>query len=279
MTRARRPGGSVLLAGLGGFVLGAATVLFVLWSFSVGRQDRAAANWQPAPAPPPSQAMPEGPAPGLQVPAQPNAGAPAPGAPSVPPASARPAPAPAPTQPAPANPRPAPWWVEGLAVPGAPSQAPPAPTGSPDIDALRQRRLLLPVQGVRPEQLNDTFADSRGNHAHEALDIMAQRSTPVLAVEDGRVAKLFYSRYGGNTIYQFDPSATYSYYYAHLDRYAEGLREGDALRRGQVIAYVGTTGNAPPDAPHLHFSIFRLNPDKHWWQGTAINPYPVFHFP
>src|ERR1700689_3984197 len=108
---------------------------------------------------------------------------------------------------------------------------------------------------------------------------MAPRNTPVLAVEDGRLVKLFWSQRGGNTIYQFDPSATYAYYYAHLERYADGLHEGDALHRGQVIGFVGTSGTAPPDTPHLHFSIFLLSGEKHWWQGTAINPYPVFREP
>ncbi|HEY0781643.1 MAG TPA: M23 family metallopeptidase, partial [Thermoanaerobaculia bacterium] len=126
--------------------------------------------------------------------------------------------------------------------------------------------------------LHDTFAESRGtNRVHEALDIMAARGTPILAVENGQIAKLFQSRTGGTTIYQFDPTSTYAYYYAHLDAYAAGLAEGTVVARGQVLGYVGSTGNASADAPHLHFAIFRLNPDRHWWQGTAINPYHLFH--
>jgi murein DD-endopeptidase MepM/ murein hydrolase activator NlpD len=130
---------------------------------------------------------------------------------------------------------------------------------------------------VRPEALTDTFTEARGNGSrqHEALDIPAARNTPVRAVEDGRVAKLFTSREGGLTVYQFDPTETYAYYYAHLERYAEGLKEGEPVRRAQILGYVGTSGNAPPNAPHLHFSIFRLTPEKHWWQGTAIDPYPI----
>ena len=110
---------------------------------------------------------------------------------------------------------------------------------------------------------------------HEALDIMAPAGTPVVAVEDGKVAKLFTSKAGGLTVYQFDPSQSVAYYYAHLQGYASGLTEGAAIRRGQVIGYVGSTGNADPAAPHLHFAIFVLGPDKRWWQGTAIDPYPV----
>jgi murein DD-endopeptidase MepM/ murein hydrolase activator NlpD len=144
------------------------------------------------------------------------------------------------------------------------------------VEILRDRNLEIPVQGIDADDLRDTFADARGGHAHEALDIIAPRHTPVLAVEDGTVQKLFTSRAGGYTIYQFDPTATFSYYYAHLDRYADGLHEGQIVRRGDVIGYVGSTGNASPDAPHLHFGIFRLTPERQWWKGEPINPYPVF---
>ena len=145
-----------------------------------------------------------------------------------------------------------------------------------DIDTLRKRRLTLPVQGVKREALRRTFRERRGSdRQHEAMDILAVRDTPVLAVEDGRIAKLFLSKAGGITIYQFDPNETYAYYYAHLARYADGLREQARVERGQVIGYVGTSGNAPPDAPHLHFAIFRLTEQKRWWQGTPIDPYPI----
>jgi murein DD-endopeptidase MepM/ murein hydrolase activator NlpD len=136
--------------------------------------------------------------------------------------------------------------------------------------------LLLPVAGIAPRQLTDTFGDDRqGTRRHEALDIMAARGTPVLAASDGKVAKLFTSVRGGLTIYEFDPAGTYCYYYAHLDHYAPGLAEGQVLKRGDVIGYVGSTGDASPEAPHLHFAIFLLGPEKQWWKGTAINPYPL----
>jgi murein DD-endopeptidase MepM/ murein hydrolase activator NlpD len=145
------------------------------------------------------------------------------------------------------------------------------------VEALEDRDLLIPVQGVDAGDLRDTFADKRGaGRMHEALDIMAPRHTPVLAVEDGTIAKLYDSEGGGGiTIYQFDPSNQYAYYYAHLDRYASGLREGQSVRRGQTIGYVGSTGNASANAPHLHFGIFRLGPDRRWWRGDPINPYPI----
>lgn len=136
--------------------------------------------------------------------------------------------------------------------------------------------LLLPVQGVTASELRDTFGDGRdgGQRGHEAIDILAPTGTPVLAVDDGRIVKLFLSQPGGITVYQFDPSGRFAYYYAHLERYADGLAEGQAVRRGSVIGYVGATGNARPDAPHLHFAIFRLGPEKQWWQGEPVNPFP-----
>ena len=118
--------------------------------------------------------------------------------------------------------------------------------------------------------------DARGGERmHEALDIMAPAGTPVLAVADGRVEKLFTSERGGLTIYQFEPSGRWCYYYAHLQSYAPGLAEGRELKRGEVIGYVGSTGNADPAAPHLHFAVFALTPEKQWWTGTALNPYPM----
>ena len=172
--------------------------------------------------------------------------------------------------------------------PASPARTPPAAatsalaaaaTPSP-AQVATPSALLIPVAGVRAAQLSDTFNDSRdGTRRHEALDIMAARGTPVLATSDGTVAKLFTSVPGGLTIYEFDPTSTYAYYYAHLDHYAPGLAEGKAIKRGDVIAYVGSTGNASADAPHLHFAIFVLGPEKQWWKGTAIDPYPLLAGP
>lgn len=136
--------------------------------------------------------------------------------------------------------------------------------------------LLVPVQGVLPDQLQDTFTDARSEgRVHDAIDIMAPTGTPVLAVADGTIEKLFTSERGGLTVYQFEPDGVYCYYYAHLDRYADGLTEKQVVKRGDVLGYVGSTGNASPDAPHLHFEIHRLGPEKQWWKGEALNPYPV----
>ena len=143
------------------------------------------------------------------------------------------------------------------------------------VASLNERKLTLPVRGVERSDLHDSYSDSRGSGArsHEALDIMAARGTPVVAVENGRIAKLFTSKAGGLTIYQFDPTEQYCYYYAHLDHYADNLREGMTLSRGDVIGYVGSTGNASAAAPHLHFAIFRLTPERQWWKGEPINPF------
>ena len=166
----------------------------------------------------------------------------------------------------------------GAATPEPAATVPPAPvspTEAGEIVALRARDLKLPVEGVDRKDLRNTFADARGSRTHEALDILAPRGTKVRAVEDGRVQKLFTSKAGGLTIYEFDPTQTFAYYYAHLDRYEDGLREGQLVKRGDVIGYVGSTGNASPDAPHLHFAIVRLGPEKQWWKGEPINPFLV----
>jgi murein DD-endopeptidase MepM/ murein hydrolase activator NlpD len=165
----------------------------------------------------------------------------------------------------------------GVPEPAAPvPPAPVSPTEAGEIVALRARDLKIPVEGVDRKDLRNTFTEARGSRTHEALDILSPRGTKVRAVEDGRIQKLFTSKAGGLTIYEFEPTETFTYYYAHLDRYEDGLREGQMVKRGDVIGYVGSTGNASPDAPHLHFAIFRLGPEKRWWKGEPINPYLVF---
>ena len=150
------------------------------------------------------------------------------------------------------------------------------PREAPEAKDLAARRLTIPVVGVSADALVRSYHDARtGGREHEALDILAPRNTPVVAVEDGTIAKLFFSKAGGNTVYQFDPGREYSYYYAHLERYADGLQEGDTVHRGQVLGYVGTSGNAPKDTPHLHFAIFRLTSERHWWEGTPIDPFDI----
>ena len=144
----------------------------------------------------------------------------------------------------------------------------------PDATDGGTHAFRLPIDGMNLDALKGGFYEPRGGRRHEAIDILAPRNTPVRAVENGSIARLFLSKQGGITIYQFDPSGRYCYYYAHLERYAENLHDGDAVTKGQVIGYVGTTGNAPPNTPHLHFAVFELGDDKSWWKGQAIDPYP-----
>lgn len=157
---------------------------------------------------------------------------------------------------------------------GAAAPAPPPVVGEPVPSP--DGAMIIPVAGVQPGQLVDTYTQSRGSgRRHDAIDIMAAAGTPVLAAVEGRVVKLFASEAGGITLYQFDPGETFVYYYAHLQGYAPGIVEGRVLRKGEVLGYVGSTGNAKVDAPHLHFAIARLGPDKRWYGGTPINPYPL----
>lgn len=136
--------------------------------------------------------------------------------------------------------------------------------------------LAIPVSGIERRQLRDHFNDRRGGgRPHHAIDIMASRGTPVIAVDDGKVVKLFLSVAGGITIYQSNPAGDLMYYYAHLDRYAPGLKEGRVVQKGEVLGFVGSTGNANPAGPHLHFAISKLPPSREWWKGEPINPYPI----
>ncbi len=137
--------------------------------------------------------------------------------------------------------------------------------------------IVIPVLGIEATALHDNFEQARGGgrRIHHALDIMAPRNTPVIAAVDGTVRKLFNSKGGGLSIYQFDGTEERVYYYAHLERYADGLAEGAFVKQGTVIGYVGTSGNAAPDAPHLHFAVEVLTPTKEWWKGTPVNPYPL----
>lgn len=162
--------------------------------------------------------------------------------------------------------------VASSAAPVAAASIGPAPPDPSAVNGLR-----IPVVGVKTSELVDTFTQARdAGRVHDAIDIMAARGTPVVAANDGHVVKLFTSKPGGLTVYQFDPHDQVIYYYAHLDSYAPGLAEGQILHRGDPIGFVGSTGNASADAPHLHFEIQILGPEKQWWHATSINPYGRF---
>jgi len=155
------------------------------------------------------------------------------------------------------------------AAPGISRTTPTATSGS------SSSTLRLPIDGMNVDAVKGGFYEGRTGHRHEAIDILSPRNTPIHAVADGTIAKLFASKQGGLTIYQFDPTGRLCYYYAHLERYAPDLNDGDAVSKGQVIGYVGTSGNAPPNTPHLHFAVFEIGDDRRWWKGHAIDPYPL----
>jgi murein DD-endopeptidase MepM/ murein hydrolase activator NlpD len=250
------------LAFLAGFCLGAvALYVLLVWSGALRAPAAPAVTVargpSAAPAAPPSAAIP----------------APAATAPPVEP-SFLPEPPPFTFPPEPAPPTPPPLDVHSPDEP--PRSLPHPPAGLGDLETLRARALAVPVQGKSVRDIQDNFAELRGARPHEAIDIVAPRGTPVVAVAEGTVKKLFNSQRGGLTVYQFDPGEQYSYYYAHLDRYADGIAEGRRLAKGDIVGYVGTSGNAPAQTPHLHFTIFRLGPEKRWWEGTPINPYPLW---
>ncbi|MEW5917077.1 MAG: M23 family metallopeptidase [Gemmatimonadota bacterium] len=155
--------------------------------------------------------------------------------------------------------------------------APVAAAEAPNVmSVLRARRLMVPVDGVSVDKLTDSYEAQRdgGARRHGAIDIMARRGTPVLAADDGKVLRMGFSALGGLTVYQVDPEQRFVYYYAHLDRYSSTLRDGVPVSRGDVIGYVGSTGNASPTAPHLHFQVMLFR--ERYWEGESVNPFGSF---
>lgn len=183
-----------------------------------------------------------------------------------------------PTQPAIQPAPPSPVQSQPLAQASLSPSPSPVPSPSAPPSFVGQLQLIVPVQGVRPDQLLDTYTQSRSEgRTHDAIDIMAPADTPVLAAADGQIQKLFQSERGGTTIYQLSADKKLIFYYAHLARYADGLTAGKQVRQGEVIAYVGDTGNAGAGNYHLHFSIATVSDPKRYWEGTNINPYPLLH--
>ena len=168
-------------------------------------------------------------------------------------------------------------WSAAAPAAAVQNRAIAAPTGgvTPPVQPAGTPAIRIPVAGIAAEDLHDNFGQPRsGGRSHAAIDILAPRGTPVVAAVDGPIRKLFTSKAGGITIYQFDRDERRVYYYAHLDSYANGLAEGLVVKQGTVIGYVGTTGNAR-QTPHLHFSVEDLPPTKEWWKGSPVNPYPL----
>jgi murein DD-endopeptidase MepM/ murein hydrolase activator NlpD len=171
------------------------------------------------------------------------------------------------------------FWLAAFsrnaASPAKPAAAPAAAQPAPLVRG--PSGLAIPVAGVKAEALTDTFTQARaGGRVHDATDIMAPHGTAVIAAAPGTVEKLFFSHGGGGiTAYVRSADRGWIYYYAHLEAYAPGLHEGQQVRQGDPIGRVGSTGDASPSAPHLHFAIYRMAPGARWWQGSAINPYPL----
>jgi murein DD-endopeptidase MepM/ murein hydrolase activator NlpD len=172
------------------------------------------------------------------------------------------------------------WFVAFNAGALIGPQQEPRPPAAPQRPALivGPGGLAIPVSGVAAGQLQDTYTQSRGggSRVHNAIDIMAPRGTPVVAAAPGIVEKLYFSQGGGGiSAYVRSPDRQWISYYAHLDAYAQGLREGQPVERGDPIGTVGFTGNASPEGPHLHFAVHRMAEGEAWHAGTAVNPYPL----
>ncbi len=176
-------------------------------------------------------------------------------------------------------PRPARAATPHVVLAGAPTSSlgRTAVSGAEAVNYLLARGMAIPVAGKSMRQLEDTFDEGRdGGRVHRALDILAARGTPVVSADSGRILRVKFNALGGNTIYAVDPQGRVVYYYAHLDAYRSGLAEGQAIARGDTLGFVGTSGNAPKDTPHLHFQVMRMPPDGKYWDGEPINPYPLF---
>ena len=144
------------------------------------------------------------------------------------------------------------------------------------VKELRARSLTFPIDGFDVARIKGSFEEMRGGSPHHASDILAPRGTEIHAVDDGTVAKLFLSELGGITVYQYDSQKKFVYFYAHMEGYAPGLKDGAIVKKGDVLGYVGTSGDAPKNTPHLHFEITIPGPEKKWWQTAPIDPYLVF---
>lgn len=170
-----------------------------------------------------------------------------------------------------------PGAAAAIAVPDATAVSNPVVgVAATEMDYLRSRHLQLPVAGISPASLEDSFDQPRdGERKHNAIDIMAPRGTPILSADDGLVLRLSNNALGGTSLFTVDPAGRVVYYYAHLDRYQDGIVAGKQLAKGDTLGFVGTTGNAPKNLPHLHFQIMQMPADRKYWSGEPIDPFTL----
>jgi len=139
---------------------------------------------------------------------------------------------------------------------------------------LVSRHIIVPVAGADMSKVEDSFYEARdGGRTHRAIDILAPRNTPILAADDGKIIRMTTSELGGISMYTVDPDARLVYYYAHMDHYNDAMSPGREIVKGDTLGFVGTTGNAPKDTPHLHFQVMSWPADNKYWDGEAIDPY------
>ncbi len=175
----------------------------------------------------------------------------------------------------PSAPSPAPAATVLAASPVATAADPNASAATSDAEYLKLRHILLPVAGADMSRVDDTFNDGRdgGERTHHAIDILAPRGTPILSADDGRILRMSTSTLGGICMYTVDPDGRLVYYYAHMERYNDAMSPGRAIVKGDTLGFVGTTGNAPKDTPHLHFQVMRWATDGKYWNGEPIDPF------
>jgi murein DD-endopeptidase MepM/ murein hydrolase activator NlpD len=149
-------------------------------------------------------------------------------------------------------------------------------SASADVEYLRSRQILVPVAGADMTRVEDSFNDPRdGERVHRAIDILAPRGTPIISADDGRIVRMTTSTLGGISMYTVDPDQRIVYYYAHMDHYNDAMTPGKTISRGDTLGFVGTTGNAPKNTPHLHFQVMRWPADGKYWNGEPINPFDL----
>lgn len=180
-----------------------------------------------------------------------------------------------PAEPKPAS-KPNPSPSGGVPLMSVSEYTPAGSTASADIEYLRSRQIIVPVAGADMTRVEDSFNEPRdGDRVHRAIDILAPRGTPIVSADDGRIVRMTTSTLGGISMYTVDPETRIVYYYAHMDRYNDAMAPGKTISKGDTLGFVGTTGNAPKNTPHLHFQVMRWPADGKYWNGDPIDPFSL----